>query len=337
MRRTWLYLTVLSVVPWAFACGAAARDQIIVAGSSTVYPFSVIVADHFAKSGPFKAPSIRSSSTSDGFNAFCGGQDADSPDIALASRRMEPAERARCAAAGIKQITEIQIGYDSLILAGTAGRPGFNITLDQFWRAVARFVPVNDAFVANPYRNWRDIAPTLPDQPIALLGPAPGHGTRDALFSLVMEPSCLASAAGAKLPVERRAATCGAIRDDGRWTDVENLELILGKIASNPQSMGVMTFSFLEQFPQRIRAASVNGVAATRVNISSEVYPLSRPLFIYVNDNQLPLTTGLPDYAAEFLSLCAAGANGYLLDEGLVPLPMAELLRQRKIVARLQR
>jgi phosphate transport system substrate-binding protein len=78
-------------------------------------------------------------------------------------------------------------------------------------------------------------------------------------------------------------------------------------------------------------------VAPTRVNISSGAYPISRPLFIYVNDQHLPLTNGLADYAAEFVSLCAAGANGYLLEEGLVPMPMPELLRQRRVVAGLQR
>ena len=81
----------------------------------------------------------------------------------------------------------------------------------------------------------------------------------------------------------------------------------------------------------------LNGAAPTRVNISSGTYPISRPLFLYVNDQHLEVTDGLADYAAEFVSLCAAGANGYLLEEGLVPLPMRELLRQRKIVARLQR
>ena len=325
-----------AAVSWGVAATGAARDQIVVVGSSTVYPFSTLVADHFAKSGPFKTPIVRSSSTSEGFQLFCG-PGAESPDITAASRSILPSERAACAAAGVRRMTEIRIGYDSLILAGIAGHAEFNVTLDQLWRAVAKFVPVNGAFVANPYRNWHDIAPTLPDHPIELLGPAPGHGTRDALISIVMEPSCLASDAGSKLLLGRREEICDAIRDDGRWTDVENLELILGKIASNPRAMGVMTYSYLEQFTHRIRAATVNGIAPTRTNISSGIYPISRPLFLYVNDEHLLTTNGLADYAAEFVSLCAAGADGYLLDEGLVPMPMPELLRQRRIVSRLQR
>ena len=152
-----------------------------------------------------------------------------------------------------------------------------------------------------------------------------------------MEPNCISSAAAAKLPDDRRNAVCAAIRDDGRWTDVESIELILGKLASHPQTMGILTYSYLEQFPKRIIAATVNDVSPTRTNISSGVYPVSSPLFIYVNGDHLTSTTGLGDYAAEFVSLCAAGANGYLLDEGLVPLSMQNLLRQRRIVARLRR
>ena len=315
--------------------GAQSRDQIVVVGSSTIYPFSVLVADHFAKSGPFATPSVESSTTTDGFRAFCAGTPA--PDIAAASRHMTLNERDACAAIGVRNIVEIQIGYDGLILAGAASHTSFNITLEQFWRAVAKYVPVNGSFIANPYRNWHDIASTLPDRPIQLWGPAPGHGVRDALVSLVMEPNCISSAAAAKLPDDRRNAVCTAIRDDGRWTDVESIELILGKIASHPQTMGILTYSYLEQFPKRIIAATVNDVSPTRANISSGVYPVSSPLFIYVNGDHLTSTTGLGDYAAEFVSLCAAGANGYLLDEGLVPLSMQNLLRQRKIVARLRR
>jgi phosphate transport system substrate-binding protein len=250
---------------------------------------------------------------------------------------MASSERSACAAAGVRRITEIRIGYDSLILAGNGTQSGFDITMDQFWRAVAKFVPIDGTFAPNPYRSWRDIAPSLPDRPIEIFGPAPGHGTRDALVSLIMVPSCTASGAGSELSAGQREEICGEIRDDGHWTDFENLELVLGKLAGHPHAMGVMTYSYLEQFPYRIRAATVNGVAPTRVNISSGVYPISRPLFIYVNDAHLEMTDGLADYAAEFVSLCAAGADGYLLDEGLVPLPMPELLKQRKIVARLQR
>jgi phosphate transport system substrate-binding protein len=316
---------------------ADSRDQIIIVGSSTVYPFSAIVAEHFAKSGPFQRPTVQETSTRDGFRLFCAGSGADTPDIGNASRPMTVPERADCATNGVRRITEVRIGYDSLILVNLAGTARFAVTLDQLWRAVAKVVPINGALVPNPYRNWHDIAAELPDRAIKLFGPAAGHGTRDAFIELVMDPRCKASAPGSKLAPEERELACDAVRGDGRWTDVANLELILGKLAGNPQALGILTYSYLEQFRNRIQAMTIDGVVPSRATIPTGTYPISRPLFMYVKDAHLKTTTGLADYAAEFLSFCAAGAHGYLSDEGLVPMPASELLIQHGIVARLAR
>lgn len=265
---------------------------------------------------------------------LCAGVGAATPDISNASRPISETERATCLHNGVLKIAEVRIGYDSLILANTLRSAALNITLDQLWRAAAEFVPIAGHLVANPYRQWHDIDPSLPARPIHLIGPAPGHGTRDAFVELVMEPRCKATwPAGA----EGTGMSCTTIRKDGVWNDVQEMELILGRLASNPQTFGILTYSYLEQFHNRIHAATVNGIAPSQATIPSGRYPLSRPLFIYVKEAHLKRTVGLADYAAEFLSLCAAGAHGYLVDEGLVPLPTPELLSQRAAVARLQR
>jgi phosphate transport system substrate-binding protein len=331
-----VFLLVIMSIASAPSEGGA-RGEITVVGSSTVYPFSAIVAEHFAKSGPFPAPVVRSTSTAEGFRLFCAGVGPETPDVSNASRPISEAERAYCVRNAVREIAEIRIGYDSLILASALKTAAFNVTLDQLWRAAAEFVPMNGHLVPNPYHVWQDIDPALPPRPIHLIGPANGHGTRDAFVELVMEPSCKAALANFPAHSEGQQATCAAVRKDGLWTDVDNIELILGKLASNPGATGILTYSYLEQFQNRIHAATVNGIAPSRATIPSGTYPLSRPLFIYVKEAHLKTTTGLADYAAEFLSFCAAGAHGYLPDEGLVPLPMAELLGQRAAVARLQR
>jgi phosphate transport system substrate-binding protein len=315
----------------------AGSDRITIVGSSTVYPFSAAVAEHFARSGPFPTPVVRATSTAEGFRLFCSGVGDESPDVNNASRRISDGERAECSKNGARKIVEIRIGYDSLILANSLKVNTFNITLEQLWRAAAAAVPVHDRITANPYRTWHDIDSRLPAQPIRLIGPAAGHGTRDAFVELVMEPSCRDAIAALPVDVRGSASTCAEVRKDGAWTDVGNVELTLGKLASNPDAIGILTYSYLEQFKNRIHAAIVNGIAPTRATILSGEYPLSRPLFIYVKDAHLKTTTGLADYAMEFLSFCAAGVHGYLPDEGLVPLPPPELLEQRAIVARLQR
>jgi len=329
-RALWTLMGMFVVL----SCEAQSRDHIIVVGSSTVFPFSALVAEHFSHSGPFPAPSVSASSTAEGFRLFCAGPGIDTPDIGNASRPISPAERTACTHSGVKQIAEIRIGYDSLIVANSVSADSLDLTLRQLWLAIASQVPVEGRLVPNPYQRWSDIDPRLPHKPITLFGPSVGHGTRDAFVELVMEPSCKVALAGVVFSPEQREA-CTRVRRDGHWIDVENIELTLGKLASNRGAIGILTYSYLEQFTNRIHAGKIDGVEPSVTSISSGAYPLSRPLFIYVKQSHLKSVLGLADFATEFLSFCAAGTHGYLADEGLVPLPSAELLRQRASMAAL--
>ena len=142
----------------------------------------------FSRSGPFPAPSVSASSTAEGFRLFCAGPGIGTPDISNASRPISPAERTACLQTGVKQIAEIRIGYDSLIVANSVAADSLNLTLGQLWLAVAGRVPVGGRLIPNPYQSWSDIDPSLPHKRIKLLGPSVGHGTRDAFVELVMSP-----------------------------------------------------------------------------------------------------------------------------------------------------
>ncbi|HEY2684505.1 MAG TPA: substrate-binding domain-containing protein [Steroidobacteraceae bacterium] len=308
-----------------------AADPIVVVGSSTVFPFSSVVAEHFAKSGPYKPPLIRPSSTGEGFNQFCAG--GKSPDIANASRQIQPDERARCLAHGIREVSEIEIGYDSLILARSVKAMPLDLSLEELWRAVAMRVPIEGRWQANPYRRWRDIAARLPDEAIRIYGPAPGHGTRDTLVTLVLVPNCVRAARAAGIsPSDQEEASCSQLRTDGAWLDTDNLELTLGMLAVDRGATSLLTYSYLEQFAARIKASNVDGVAPSLTSIAAGAYPISRTLFMYVNSRRVQETAGLADYLTEFLSSCASGPGGYLLDEGLVPLSAASLHQQRLLL-----
>lgn len=330
-RAAWALMGMFTV----FSCHAASRDQIIVVGSSTVFPFSALVAEHFSRSGPFPAPAVSATSTAEGFRHFCAGPGIDTPDISNASRPISKDERAACVQNGVKQMAEIRIGYDSLIVANSVAADSLSLTLHQLWLAIANRVPVGGRLIPNPYQSWSDIDPRLPHRRITLFGPSIGHGTREAFVELVMEPSCRVALAGMAVSAEDWETTCALVRADGHWVDVENIELTLGKLASNREAFGILTYSYLEQFANRIHAGTIDGIAPSVASISSGTYPMSRPLFIYVKQSHLKSILGLADFATEFLSFCAAGAHGYLVDEGLVPLPSAELLRQRAAVAAL--
>jgi len=304
---------------------AEARDQIRMVGSSTVYPFATAVAEQFGKGSGFKTPVVESTGTGGGIKLFCAGADENSPDIVNASRRIEPSEVAACAANGVKDITEVVIGYDGIVVANVKTGPAFALTRAQIYLAAAKTVPVGGKLVANPYKKWSDIDPALPAEEIILYVPAPNHGTRDAFNELVMTPGCKGFAEVQALPKDAANAVCETAREDGAFIDVtENYTVTLQKMVSQPHAVGITTFSYLDQNGDKIKAATVDGVVPTYDNIASSKYPVSRPLFFYVKKAHVGVIPGIKEYINEFTSEKAWGKNGYLAEKGLIALPDAE-------------
>jgi phosphate transport system substrate-binding protein len=169
-----------------------------------------------------------------------------------------------------------------------------------------------------------------------VLGPPPTSGTRDAFLELVMEPGCQTYAwvkALKDVDENRFKRVCHAIREDGHYVEAgENDNLIVQKLEANPRALGIFGYSFLEENISQIQGATVDGVTPTFENIASSKYPVSRPLFIYVKQAHVGVIPGLREYVTEYVSERSMGADGYLADKGLVPLPAAELSKVRSTV-----
>jgi len=316
---------VAALVLAAMAGGAQARDQIRIVGSSTVYPFATAVAEQFGKTSGFKTPVVESTGTGGGLKLFCAGADENTPDIANASRRIEPSEVAACAANGVKDITEIVIGYDGIVIANSKSGPKFALTKEQIYKAAAKQVVKDGKLVANPYLKWSDIDASLPKEDIVLYVPAPNHGTRDAFNELIMDPACMSQPEIKALEKSAAKAACETAREDGSFIDVtENYTVTLQKMITQPYAVGVTTFSYLDQNGDKIQAATIDGVVPTYENIASSKYPVSRPLFFYVKKSHVGAIPGIKEYIAEFTSEKAWGKNGYLAEKGLIVSPDAQ-------------
>ena len=192
-------LALAAVATVAMTSGAQAGDQIRIVGSSTVYPFATAVAEQFGKTSGFKTPVVESTGTGGGMKLFCAGNGPDTPSINDASRRITQSEVDFCATNGVKNITEMVIGYDGIVMANAKGGPKYALTREQIFKALAKTVPVNGKLVPNPYKKWSDVDPSLPKEDIVVFGPASNHGTRDALVELDMDESkknCLHTIAG---------------------------------------------------------------------------------------------------------------------------------------------
>jgi phosphate transport system substrate-binding protein len=318
----------------------AVRDYVSIVGSSTVYPFTTVVAERFGRASDYRTPTIESTGTGGGFKLFCGGVGVQHPDITNASRRITQSEVQSCAANGVDEIVEVKIGYDGIVVANTRSVAPFDLTLEQIFLALAKNVPDPkdpSRIVPNPYQRWSDIDGSLPAQKITVLGPPPTSGTRDAFLELAMEPGCESFAAIAALDDGARQIACHTIREDGSYVEAgENDNLIVQKLATDPTALGIFGFSFLDQNSDKVQGAHINGIAPEFDAIADASYPISRPLYFYVKAAHAPVIPGLREFLAEFMSEAAAGDFGYLSDLGLVPLPEDERAAVARSVAQLE-
>lgn len=330
-------LTGLAVSDTAMA---QARDQIRIVGSSTVFPFSTAVAEEFGRSTQFKAPIVESTGTGGGFKLFCGGVGFGHPDISNASRKIKSSEVQLCAENGVTSITEVKVGYDGIVLANDKSAETFNLTLGQIYLALAKEIPGdNGELIENPYTNWKQIDPSLPDIDIEVLGPPPTSGTRDAFSELAMEGGCKSFPSMAELKkADKKAfqAKCTTLREDGAYIDAgENDNLIVQKLQANPSALGIFGYSFLEQNADKLHGSVVAGFEPTFDNISAGDYPVSRSLYFYVKNQHVGSVPGLKEYLQEFTSDKAWGDYGYLADKGLIPMPEEERAKFAKDAAEL--
>jgi len=332
MKRS-LLLVALCLVA-AIAAPAAARDQIRIVGSSTVYPFSTAVAEQFGRSRGFKTPVVESTGTGGGIKLFCGGVGDATPDIANASRRMKDTELAACQAAGVTEIVEVKIGYDGIVLANAKSAKPIAVTKQHLFMALAKQVPVNGKLVPNPYVKWSDVDESLPAIKIEVLGPPPTSGTRDAFVELAMESGAKAFPMLADLKAkdeEAFKAVAYAIREDGAYVEAgENDNLIVQKLVANPSAFGVFGFSFLEENTDKVRGNSVDGVPPTFEAIADGSYGISRALYFYVKKAHVGKVPGLKEFIAAFLSDAASSEDGYLAEHGLIPMEDSERMAVRK-------
>ena len=305
---------------------AMARDTISIVGSSTVYPFATVVAERFGRTGN-ATPKIESTGSGGGMKLFCQGVGTQHPDITNASRRMKKSEFELCQSNGVKDITEVKVGYNGIVIANSVKGEQIDLSLRDIFLALAKDVPNPDGseeLVANPYKTWKEVNPALPNTKIEVLGPPPTSGTRDAFNELAIEGGCKTFPWLKAIKDEDKSkykAICRSVREDGAYVEAgENDNLIVQKLEKNPAAYGVFGYSFLDQNRGVVQAANVDGVEPTFDAIGSGDYPVSRSLFFYVKKAHVGVVPGIEGYVKEFTSEKAWGNNGYLSEKGLIPL-----------------
>ncbi len=320
------------------ATTAAARDQVQVAGSSTVLPYASIVAEAFGENFDFPTPVVESGGSSAGLKRFCEGVGENTIDVANSSRKIREKEIKACADAGVTDIIEVQIGYDGIVFASDINGNSFKFTPVDWYKALSTQVVVDGALVDNPYKTWQDVNPDFPAQPIAAYVPGTKHGTREVFEDKVILAGCEETgdfeAYKAANGDDKKAAekACIALRTDGVSVDIDgDYTETLARIDSNKDGIGVFGLAFYENNTDKLQVATMSDIAPSTETIASGEYPVSRPLFFYVKKAHIGVIPGLKEYAEFFVADEIAGPDGPLAEYGLVSDP--ELAKVQDAVA----
>ncbi|QXT38365.1 PstS family phosphate ABC transporter substrate-binding protein [Gymnodinialimonas ceratoperidinii] len=332
-------LSVSALALAATATGAAAqsRENVQIAGSSTVLPYATIVAEAFGENFDFPTPVVESGGSSTGLRRFCEGVGENTTDIANSSRSIRESEIATCAENGVTDIIEVRFGYDGIVFASDINGPSFEFTQEDWYRALAAELPVDGEMVANPNTNWNEVNADLPDQPISAFIPGTRHGTREVFDERVILQGC--EDAGAydamlEMGMDEDAAeeACMEIRADGVSVDIDgDYTETLARINADSNGIGVFGLAFYENNTSVLQVATMAGVVPTVEAIATGEYPVSRPLYFYIKAAHLDVIPGLQEYAEFFVSDDIAGEWGPLAAYGLVADP--ELAETQAVVA----
>ncbi len=335
MKTAKFTVSALAIVA-ASAVAAQARDQVQVAGSSTVLPYSTIVAEVFGENTDFPTPVIESGGTGAGLQKFCEGVGENTIDIANASRPIREGELETCRANGVEEIMEVRIGYDGIVFASSSNGPEFAFTPADWFNALSAKVVVDGAIVDNTAANWSEVNADLPDQEILAFVPGTKHGTREVFEEKVILAGCEESGAlevfTAELGEDEAEAACMNLRTDGRSVDIDgDYTETLSRIDSSPNGIGVFGLAFYENNTDKLQVGTISGVTPSTESIASGEYPVSRPLFFYVKKDHLAEIEGLKEFVEFFVSDDLAGPDGPLAQYGLVSDP--ELASVQEAVA----
>ncbi len=326
MSLTKLTTSALAIAAFG-ATAAAARDQVQIAGSSTVLPYASIVAEAFGENFDFPTPVVESGGSSAGLKRFCEGVGENTIDIANASRAMREKEIAACADNGVTEIIEVRVGYDGIVFASDINGNSFAFTPEDWYKALAAQHYIDGALVPNALTSWDQVNPEFPAQPIQAFIPGTKHGTREVFEEKVLLAGCeeggfLQAMIDGGVDKKEAEEICMAVRTDGKSVDIDgDYTETLARIDSNKDGIGVFGLAFYENNTNKLQVATMSDVIPTTESISTGEYPVSRPLYFYIKKAHIGVIPGLKEFAEFFVADEIAGPDGPLAEYGLVSDP----------------
>ena len=276
--------------------GAGGDNEIAVQGSSTVAPVTQAAANAFAEENPDARISVGSGGTGNGFEAFCAGE----TDIADASRPIDQEEELPVCEENNVEFIALPVALDGIaVVANPQNDWAQNVTMEELQ---TMWAPDSEGSVST----WQDVRQEWPDNELALFGPGTESGTFDFFTESVVGEE-------------------GASRSDYQASEDDNI-LVQG-VSGNQNALGYFGLAYYENNQDQLKLLSVDGVEPSADTISSGEYPISRPLFVYVNANKLEDSQILQDFMSFYLE--EGNLDQFVTETGYIALPDSTVAETR--------
>lgn len=263
-------------------------DSITASGSSTVYPLTKEAARRFERVNKDVNLAIEFTGTTAGFRKFCEGE----TDINNASRPINESEQAACESKGVSYV-EVPIALDAIsIVVHPSNSWANDISVAELQRL---WSPESEGKVMT----WRDVRASWPDEPIELFGRGQDSGTYDYFTTAIV-------------------GTTRSSRKD--YVASEDEEFLAAQIAAEPSALGFFGIGGYHRHWDELKLLAVTNdaysVFPTLETVKRGEYtPLSRPLYLYLNQQSLKDTPELHRFALSYVE----GIRSWIHFTGYLP------------------
>lgn len=285
-------LLVVTLTGMFIGCGkkessSSLTGEIKIDGSSTVAPITEGMAEEFNKIHRDVKIPIGISGTGGGFKRFVTKE----IDINDASRAIKDKEKSEAEKNGVSY-TDFKIAFDGITLA---------VNKDNTWVDTLTVDEIKNIWSPDSkVKTWKDIRNEWPAEEIKFYSPGTDSGTFDYFTEEINKKS-------------------GAIRQD--ITPNADPNTLVQGVAGNKNAMGFFGYSYYEENKDKLKAVKIDngkgGIEPSFETIKDGSYaPLSRPLFLYVNNESLKR-----EEIKEFLKFYLSEGKAIISEIGYVELP----------------
>jgi phosphate transport system substrate-binding protein len=274
----------------------ALSGKIAVDGSSTVAPLMTFAAERFRPQNPKVRVSVGISGTGGGFERFCRGE----TDLSDASRKIEEDEKQLCAKKHIS-FFPIQVANDGISVV---------VNKDNSWADCLTVEQLKKMWEpGSKVKSWKDVDSSFPNEKLTLFGAGTDSGTFDYFTGAIVGEE-------------------GSSRSD--YTQSEDDNVTVRGVADEKGALGYFGLSYYVENQDKVKALGINtGDGCVEPSVETvqdgSYKPLSRPLFVYVNEDSLADKPAVEPFLTFLLDNQARLARG----AKFVPMTQQQLERSR--------